>query len=169
MAGLPIFWIDELPFGPDECVLSAGLVTTQRSGLIERMCARGYSFRSVIYPSAIISRRATIGAGCIVNAGAVISQSTSLAPHVIINRGALIGHDVRIEPFCTIGPGANIAGGVEIGSGTYVGVGAVVRDHVIIGGEAVIAAGAVVVKAVAANTLVAGVPAQAIRNNVKGL
>jgi sugar O-acyltransferase (sialic acid O-acetyltransferase NeuD family) len=169
LAGLPIFWIDDLPFGPDDCALVAGLVTTHRRSFIQQMAEQGYSFTTLIHPSATISRRATIGTGCVINAGVVISQNTQLQPHVIINRGALIGHDIIVEPYCTVGPGANIAGGVRIGSGSYIGVGAIVRDHVEIGADAIVGAGAVVVKPVAASSLVTGLPARVVRTDVKGL
>lgn len=168
-AGLPVFWIDDVPFGPEECYLVAGIVSTQRRGFIETMEARCYRFVSVIHPAAIISRRSTIGDGCVINAGVVVSQNTAVDAHVILNRGALIGHDNRVGRFCTIGPGANIAGVNEIGAGAYIGAGAVILDHLSVGSEAVVGAGAVVLKPVPANCLVVGFPARVIKTGVKGL
>lgn len=169
LAGHPIYWVDEIPYQPHECVLVAGIVSTKRRGFVNLMERRGYAFTTVIHPSAVISRRARIAVGCVVNAGVVVSQNTEIGPHVILNRGCLIGHDNRVEPFCTIGPGANLAGGLVVGTGVYVGVGAVIRDHVAIGPGAIIGAGAVVVKSVDARTMVAGVPARVIKTNVEGL
>ena len=168
-AGLPVFWIDDTPFQPDDCYLVAGIVSTRRREMIETMLARGYRFASVIHPAAVISRRTTIGDGCVINAGVVVSHNTRVDAHVILNRGALIGHDNHIGPFCTVGPGANIAGGCEIGPAAYIGGGVVIRDHLSVGSEAVVGAGAVVVKPVAANTLVVGFPARVIKTGVKGL
>ena len=168
-AGLPVFWVDDVPFRPEACSLVAGIVSTRRRELIETMQSRGYRFLSVIHPSAVISRRSTIADGCVINAGVVVSQNTTVDAHVILNRGALIGHDNRIGPFCTIGPGANIAGAVEIGPGAYIGVGAIIRDHLIIGAGAIVGAGAVVVKPVPANALVVGFPARVAQTDVKEL
>ncbi|MBI5301502.1 MAG: NeuD/PglB/VioB family sugar acetyltransferase [Chloroflexi bacterium] len=168
-AGLPVFWIDEIPFRPAECYLVAGIVSTTRRNFIETMLARDYKFTSVIHPSATISRRSSIAAGCVINAGVVISANTRVQAHVILNRGCLIGHDNLIQPFCTIGPGANLAGGLEIGEGAYIAVGAVIRDHVTIGAGSVVGGGAVVVKSVPPNVLVAGLPAQIMKTDVKGL
>ncbi|MFY9570837.1 MAG: NeuD/PglB/VioB family sugar acetyltransferase [Blastocatellia bacterium] len=168
-AGLPVFWIDDAPFGPHDCYLVAGIVSTRRRKLIETVQARGFRFVSVIHPSAMISRRFTIGDGCVINAGVVVSHNAAIDAHVILNRGALIGHDNRIGQFCTVGPGANVAGGNVIGQGAYIGEGVVVRDHLSVGAEAVVGAGAVVVKPVPANSLVAGVPARVIRTGVNGL
>ncbi|MCF2946702.1 sugar O-acetyltransferase [Paraglaciecola aquimarina] len=52
---------------------------------------------------------------------------------------------------------------ISIGNNVWVGMGAKILDGVTIGDNAVIAAGAVVNKNVAANTIVAGVPAKVIK------
>jgi sugar O-acyltransferase (sialic acid O-acetyltransferase NeuD family) len=168
-AGLPVFWIEDLTVSPEACEVVTGIVSTKRRGFVEAMLARGFRFTSVVHPSAVISARATVGAGCVVNAGVVISSNTVVAPHVVLNRGCLIGHDNHIESFCTVGPGANLAGGLVIGSGAYIGLGAVIRDHLTIGAEAIVGAGAVVVKPVPENVLVMGVPAQVVKTDVRGL
>jgi maltose O-acetyltransferase len=53
---------------------------------------------------------------------------------------------------------------VSIGDRVWIGMGAKILPGVTIGDNAVVAAGAVVVKDVAANTVVAGVPAQYVRD-----
>lgn len=168
LEGLPVFWVDEVPFGPGECEVVCAIVTTERRAFIDLMRGRGYRFATLIHPSANISRRARIAQGCIVNAGAVIGSNATLAGDVVVNRGALVGHDDRIGTCCTIGPGANIAGNVEIGEGTFVAQGAVIRERLKVGAGAVVAAGAVVLDDVAANHMVAGVPARSIRCGVNG-
>jgi acetyltransferase EpsM len=168
-AGLPVFWIDDLPFKPAVCWLVAGIVSTRRRDFVETMAGRGYPFASVVHPSAVISRRSLVGDGCVVNAGVIVSSNTRIEPNVIVNRGCLIGHDNLIRSFATLGPGANLAGGVEIGSGAYIGLGAVIRDHLTIGAQAVVGAGAVVAKSVPDNVLVTGLPAQITKTDVKGL
>ncbi len=167
--GLPVFWVDDLPYGPGDCVLVAGIVSTRRRELVERMESRGYEFASLVHPAATVSRRAHLGSGCIVHAGVVISSHTQAMGHVIFNRGALVGHDIRISKFCTLGPGSNVAGGTELDSGVYVGVGAVIRDHLSIGAGTVVGAGAVVVEALPANVMAVGVPAKVVRRDIEGL
>jgi acetyltransferase-like isoleucine patch superfamily enzyme len=53
-----------------------------------------------------------------------------------------------------------LCGNVIIGKGSFVGAGAVIRQGITIGKNAVIGAGAVVVKDVADNTTVLGIPAR---------
>jgi sugar O-acyltransferase (sialic acid O-acetyltransferase NeuD family) len=168
-AGLTVFGVDQVPYKPEDCFLANGMVSTKRRGFIETMSARGYRFISIIHPSAVISRRARIGDGCVIHAGVIVASNTTIEPHVVLNRGCLIGHDNLTRSFCTIGPGANVAGGVEIGAGAYIGVGAVIRDHLAIGEGSVVGAGAVVVKPVPANVLVTGLPARVVQTGVKGL
>jgi sugar O-acyltransferase (sialic acid O-acetyltransferase NeuD family) len=168
LEGLPVFWVDDIPFGPTECEVVCALVTTERRAFIELMQSRGYRFASIVHPSSSVSRRARIGEGCIVNAGAVIGSNTDVGNYTIVNRGALIGHDNRIGTCCTVGPGANLAGNVEIGDGCFVAQGAVVRERLRIGDGAVIGAGAIVLKDVEANNMVVGLPARIIRSGVRG-
>ncbi|MFT6898909.1 MAG: maltose O-acetyltransferase [Paraglaciecola sp.] len=59
--------------------------------------------------------------------------------------------------------GLELALPITIGSNVWIGMGAKILDGVTIGDNAVVAAGAVVNKDVAANTVVAGVPATVIR------
>jgi sugar O-acyltransferase (sialic acid O-acetyltransferase NeuD family) len=168
LAGLPIFWIDDIPFGADRCDVVCAIVTTRRRAFIEVMLGRGYRFGSLIHPFASVSRRARISDGCILNAGAVVGSNADLGEYTIVNRGALIGHDNRTGKCCTIGPGANIAGNVEIGDGTFIGQGAVIRERLKIGQDAVIAAGAVVLQDVQPNDMVAGIPARIVKSGVNG-
>lgn len=168
-AGLPVYRADRLPIGPEAARIVAGIVTNRRRPFVDQLCARGYRLATLVHPTAIISPRASLNAGCVIGAGAIIASQTRLCSGVLLNRGANIGHDNTIEAFATIGPGATLAGGVHVGTGAYVGVGAVVRDHLAIGTGAVVAAGAVVVKPVEAHTLVAGCPAVVLKHGVDGL
>ena len=79
LEGLPVFWLEDVPFGPAECEVICAIVTTERRPFIELMRARGYRFASLIHPFSNISRRARIAPGCIVNAGAVIGSNAVLS------------------------------------------------------------------------------------------
>jgi sugar O-acyltransferase (sialic acid O-acetyltransferase NeuD family) len=168
-AGLPVFVESAVPFAPHEVSLAGGIVTTRRRAFVERMAARGFTFLTVVHPSAIVSPRARLDEGAFVGAGVIVASHTRVGAHVLLNRGANVGHDNEVEPFVTIGPGAVLAGSVRVGAGAYVAVGAVIRDHLDIGAGAVVAAGAVVVKTIAPHALVAGVPAAVVREGVEGL
>jgi maltose O-acetyltransferase len=80
-----------------------------------------------------------------------------LAPHVLISTASHPLDPVKRRK------GIETALPITIGNNVWVGMGAKILDGVSIGDNAVIAAGAVVNKDVAANTVVAGVPAKVIR------
>ena len=169
LEGYPVHTLDTLPEFPASCRLVAAIISTRRRAFVEAMAARGCRFATVAHPTAQISRRASVGEGCLIHPGTIVASNTSIGGHVVVNRGALIGHDNRIGAFTTVGPGANLAGALCVGEGVYIGVGAVIRDHLRIGAGAVVAAGAVVVNNVEANTLVGGLPARVLKTGVKGL
>lgn len=119
---------------------------------------------TIVHPSALVAKSATIGAGCQVMAGAIINPGTKIGAGAIINTGAIIEHDCSLGDQAHIAPGARLGGSVHIGSGAVVGIGAVIIPSIRIGNNAMIGAGAVVVGDVPINTKVLGVPATPVNN-----
>jgi len=106
-----------------------------------------------------------IGAGCWINIGCVLD----LGAQILIGDQVSIGHEVLIlTQSHEIGPAQRractpVARPIHIGDGVWLGSRTTILPGVTIGAGAVIAAGSVVHQDVAPNTLVAGVPARAIR------
>src|SRR5689334_5887778 len=50
LEGLPVFWVEDIPFGPAECEIVCAIVTTERRPFIGLMRARGYRFASLVHP-----------------------------------------------------------------------------------------------------------------------
>lgn len=124
---------------------------------------------SVIHTSSTISTRAKISSsGVFIAARTVIGTHSSVGDFVVINRGALIGHDVLIEKFVTIESGAIVNGFCRIEEGAYIASGAIILPKIKIGKNSVVAGGAVVREDVAANTLVAGIPATVKKTGIAG-
>jgi acetyltransferase EpsM len=156
----PIVWVgDQGSLDPELPILPA-IGSPRRRGLIERLVAEGRALATLIHPSAIVARTASVGPGCVLFAGVIVGARTSIGVGTIVNRGALIGHHTVVGSHVFVGPGANIAGGVTIGDEAYVGMAAVVRDDRTIGARATVGAGAVVIEDVPPDTTVVGVPAR---------
>jgi sugar O-acyltransferase (sialic acid O-acetyltransferase NeuD family) len=77
---------------------------------------------TIIHPSAIIEKSASIANGCQIMAGAIIGSNVSIGNNCIINSGAIISHDSIIGHSTHVAPGACIAGGVKIGERVLVGM-----------------------------------------------
>jgi sugar O-acyltransferase (sialic acid O-acetyltransferase NeuD family) len=164
IGGLPTLgsiasWRDR---GIDRLVPAIG-TNRARRGVFIRELERGAIFATVIHPSAIISRSATIGPGTAVLAGAVVNADAVIGDDVIINTGAIVEHDCQIAPHVHLAPSCCLAGNVSIGEGTFLGMGSRVLPGIKIGSWCIIGAGAVVTKDIDNNRTCAGIPARILK------
>ncbi|MEB3329565.1 MAG: NeuD/PglB/VioB family sugar acetyltransferase [Candidatus Sericytochromatia bacterium] len=115
---------------------------------------------SAVHPRAVVADRVTLGAGAVVAAGAVINLDSEVGANSIVNTGATLDHDNRLGPHAHVAPGCHLAGSVTIEEGAFLGVGTVAIPGIHVGAWARSGAGAVLVRDVAADSLVVGVPAR---------
>lgn len=168
LAGLPVYWVEDIADMAGTHLAVCGLATTHRRRYVEQVSGMGMRFATLVHPTARVSARATLGSGCFVSPFAAVSSGTVLEEQVFVNRGALIGHHTRVGRYVTIQPGANIAGMVTVGEGAYIGMGAVVLDKTSIGAGSVVGAGAVVTADVPESVQVVGVPARIVKEGIEG-
>ncbi|CAI6084363.1 acetyltransferase [Cohnella sp. JJ-181] len=121
---------------------------------------KGYTFRSVIHPSAILASDILLGEGAQLMAGCIVQPSAEIGDNTLLNTRCSVDHDCRIGSHVHIAPGAVLAGGVIVEEEAFIGAGAIVIEGRRIGKGAVIGAGAVVVRDVPAGARYAGVPAK---------
>ena len=153
-------------YAPDEVQLVNGVgsasSTVLREKLYSRFKAKGYSFLSVIDPSATIAFGVQLSEGVQIMAGAILHPGSSVGADAIVNTGAIIDHDCVVGPHVHIAPGAVLSGCVRVDSGAHVGTGACVIQGVSIGARSIIGAGAVVIDDVPPGVTSVGVPARAL-------
>lgn len=120
-------------------------------------------YKTVIHPTAIVSKRAVIGAGTVVMPGAVINACAEIGSHAIINTCAVIEHDCTVGNFAHISPNAALGGTTTVGELTHIGIGASVRNNITICGGCTVGAGAAVVKNIEKPGTYAGVPVKRLK------
>lgn len=150
---------DVPPSGDLEVILAISK-HPQKRALAARLAAAGYQFGSAIHPRAVIASTASVGVGCIINAGVTVETDASIGDHCILHSGTTIEHDNVLEDFVNIGPGVTTAGRVRFETGAIVYTGAVVIPDVTVGADAVVGAGAVLLRDVPAGATVVGLPAK---------
>lgn len=159
---------DQLPElirqGADCFLVGLGTVGsgTARRRLFELGISSGLEAFSVVHPSAVVSPSATLGRGCQLLPKCVVHTRARLGDNVLVNTGVIVEHDCVVGDHVHIATGALLAGNVSVGEGAFIGLGACVRQGVRIGRCAIVGAGAVVVKDVADNIVVVGVPARTV-------
>lgn len=107
-----------------------------------------------------------IGRGSNILHNALISNSTSIGMGCIIYYNVQITHDCEIGNFVQISPNVTVLGRVKIGDHTVIGASATILPDIVIGKNVIIGAGAVVVNNISDSTVVAGVPAKYLRQNL---
>ena len=129
---------------------------------------RKYGFKtpSLIHPSAVVSKSATIGENCHILAGAVVSSMVVIGDACIVNTNASVDHECILAQGVHIAPGATLSGCVNIGKYSMVGAGSVVLPNVKIGENVIIGAGSVVTKDMPDSVVAYGNPAK-IANDIK--
>ncbi len=134
--------------------------TARRKLIYRSFKIKGYTFASVVHPSALIARNVYLAEGVQIMAGTVIQTGSSIGENTIVNTRAAVDHDCKIDAHCHLAPGAILCGGVEIGGEVVVGSSATVLPNIKVGRSATIAAGAVVVRDLPPEKIAAGIPAK---------
>ncbi|MFA9468194.1 acetyltransferase [Streptococcus sp. E24BD] len=119
---------------------------------------------TLIHPTAVISRRVTIGSGTVVMANTVINSDVKIGGGCIVNTSSSIDHDCTISDYCHISVGAHLAGNVSIGERSWISIGASIINNVSICNDVLVGAGAIVISDIFCKGVYVGVPAK----NLKG-
>lgn len=131
-----------------------------RLTLGRRLEAAGLLPLVAVHPSAVIAPGVCIGGGTVVMPGVCINADTRIAGHAIINTGARVDHDCVIGEGVHLAPGTVLCGSVAVGELAFLGAGVTAIPGMRLGARCVVAAGGVVVRPVADDMMVRGVPAR---------
>ena len=125
----------------------------------------GFSFKTIISPTARISRTAVIGEGTIVQDGVNVSSHTKIGDFVKLNTMSNVMHDCVVGNFTTIAPNVCVLGRISIGENCYIGANATILPDVKIVGGTTIGAGATVLKTIEEKGVYIGTPTRLLKKN----
>ncbi|HXH11865.1 MAG TPA: acetyltransferase [Alphaproteobacteria bacterium] len=131
-----------------------------RQQIANRLDAFGIRLITIVHPSARVGRAVHLADGCILMPGAIVNADSRIGRGVIVNTAASVDHDCCLGRYVHLSPGARLGGHVQIGDRTWVGINASIIPGCRIGADCIVGAGAVVVRDVADDTTVVGVPAK---------
>lgn len=137
---------------------------TVRKKLADTIRSKGGHIPSIIHPSAVVSKYASIGEGVVIHANTVVQAGASIEKDSILSYNVSLSHTSSIGKNSYIAFGSTIGAYVTIADNVLVGQAAVIitGKYIQIGKNAIIGAGSVVTKNIADNSIVAGNPAKTI-------
>jgi len=162
--GDPASWMP----APDEVFLAGLGDPAPRLSVCNGLKSRGARFVTLIHPSVIQGLNVEIGEGCVISPNAVVSANAKLDSFVMVNIAATLGHDCHIGEGTTVSCHVDVMGHVKVGAGCFLGSHACILPGKKVGDRAIVGAGSAVVRNVAAETTVMGVPAQVLAASRKG-
>lgn len=147
-----------------ELVVALGGVRAdgRRMACFDRWRAQGFTFATLVHPSAIVSEGALLGAGVQVMAGAIVQTGARVGDCALVNTGAIVEHHATVGPGAHIAPGAVVCGDVAIGAAAHVGARATVLQGLRVGAKTTVGAGAVVCADLPHSGVAVGVPARLV-------
>lgn len=125
-----------------------------RLKVFERLKKIGFTFPTLIHPTAFVEKSAQLAPGVQIMPHAYVGSDVTVGFGVIVNSGAIISHDCTIDEYAILSPGATLAGGVKIGTSTLVGMGATINLQVTIGARSQIGNNATIKSDVPKNSIV---------------
>lgn len=115
-----------------------------RVRVFERLRAAGFSFPTLVHPTAFVEPSASLAQGVQIFPQAYVGSEAVLGEGVIVNTAAVVSHDCILEDYVNIAPGTLLAGDVQVGERTLIGMGVTVNLSVHIGADSRVGNSAVI-------------------------
>ena len=118
--------IDE--YLPEDISLVNGVGTlpgnNKRTEISKKYREKGFSFSTLIHPSAVLSSEVEIEEGVQIMAGATIQRNVKIGKDSIINTNSSVDHDCLVGESVHISPGVTLGANVIIGNCSHICLGA---------------------------------------------
>jgi sugar O-acyltransferase (sialic acid O-acetyltransferase NeuD family) len=136
---------------------------SMRSNIITGLGIEESRFATIVHPSVVKARDATIGYNSLVMSGVVISCGVTIGNHCLILPNTVVSHDSVVDDLCCIGSNITISGSVHIGATCYIGSGTKIREEISIGSGTLVGLGSNVISDIEARVIAVGNPAKVLK------
>lgn len=119
-----------------------------------------FHWQTYIHPTAVVSKYANLGAGCIISPFAVVAGNACIGDFVFMNVYASVGHDAIVGKFSSLMPYSCVEGYAILGEECLISTGAKILPKSHIGNRSRVSAGSVVMQNMPEDTLIYGTPAK---------
>ena len=130
--------------------------------LIMKMKKKRAKFLTLVHPTAIMANTTKIGEGVIICPFCLVSDNVLLEDFVMMNVYSSCGHDAKVGRYSILSPYATLNGFVILEDEVFLGTHTTVIPYKRVGYKSKISANSVVMRDVATNKIVFGVPGKAI-------
>lgn len=159
--GIPILARSAFQNDSDRLIAVHGSTASYRNRLqVISELVENTTWETVIHPSAVVSKYASIGKNVFISAGVSIGPNVVIEDHVMILANATIHHDTHIGSGSIICGNVLVAGNVILERQVYVGAGSTIKNGLTIGSNALIGMGSVLLQPVGENEVWYGNPAK---------
>lgn len=154
--GIPVIKDSDFDVNKYQVVVAIGDPKIRKK-IVERL-PQETEYKTIIHPTAVISRWVEIGEGSIITAGVILTCNIRIGSHAHLNLNTTIGHDCSIGDFFTTAPAANVSGNCTFEEGVYLGTSSSVKQGVSICKNVTIGMGGIVVKSITEEGVYIGSP-----------
>lgn len=136
-----------------------------RAELANKIRKLGGNLPTIIHPSAVVSKYATIEDGVVIHANSVIQADTVIKKNTVISYNVSVTHTSKIGKSCYLAANANVGAYIEIEDFVSVGQSATIVSGKLnyVGHDSIVGAGSVVIQNIEPFSVVAGNPAKLIK------
>jgi sugar O-acyltransferase (sialic acid O-acetyltransferase NeuD family) len=149
----------------DVAIICVGSIknTKARNKIFNLIEREGIVLYNLIASTAVVSKHAILGKGCIILDGVIVNALATIGDNVLLNTGCIIEHDCTIGTSSFISPGAVLCGNTKVEDNVFIGANAVILGNITIGANSTIGAGSVIISDVKPNSTVVGNPGKVIK------
>ena len=124
----------------------------KRTEISKKYREKGFSFSTLIHPSAVLSSEVEIEEGVQIMAGATIQRNVKIGKDSIINTNSSVDHDCLVGESVHISPGVTLGANVIIGNCSHICLGSSLIQNIKIGKGSIVAAGSIIFEDIPENT-----------------